>query len=433
MVLKSIKDMVPVLQVISKHVDNHLNNNDKLNLSLIANQVKKLCQDDVSIAVDVVKVKPHLQSFVMCVYPDPDELERLAIPLVKSINEDKFDQFVELWTKGIRKWKITIDSRVITKGSPICVDNGDQFVAILCHELGHVIDTHPVRLVYNYRFCKARLDLYNKALMDKSVIAMLHLPMFVCIDGLRIVVKNATGQLKEISADSHIPIEYRPAFVEYIERHIMTNPSTASGVVVTEEEFDNEQKKGVMFTVECIRLMKQRRNIIKTQLEIHYKLSQVSYVKDICKKVINSISGEDPDTGKVNLKKEALIEKRITDACEEAVKEAANALALLEMKVSMRDIMVIYADAQSIHTAEDKAYVIDNIFDYIEALEKQKKKILRKMDEKTPQTKKVEATKDIDEKLKKLNEILTEVMNTKVEHAGRQYGLYVQYPEGYEG
>ena len=29
--------------------------------------------------------------------------------------------------------------------------------------------------------------------------------------------------------------------------------------------------------------------------------------------------------------------------------------------------------------------------------------------------------------------ILTEVMNTKVEHAGRQYGLYVQYPEGYEG
>ena len=150
MVLKSIKDMVPVLNMISKHVDNHLNNDERLNLSFISNQMKKLCDDDVTFSIKVVKLKPSARTFIMCVYPDPDELEKAATPLMKSINEGKFDQFITVWSKGIKKWCIEIDSRLITKGNPICVDNGDQFVAILSHELGHIIDTHPTHLIYNY-------------------------------------------------------------------------------------------------------------------------------------------------------------------------------------------------------------------------------------------------------------------------------------------
>ena len=434
MVLKSIKDMVPVLNMISKHVDNHLNNDERLNLSFISNQMKKLCDDDVTFSIKVVKLKPSARTFIMCIYPDPDELEKAATPLMKSINEGKFDQFITVWSKGIKKWCIEIDSRLITKGNPICVDNGDQFVAILSHELGHIIDTHPTHLIYNYRMNRARIGMYQKMLSNKASVAVLFLPMFVCIDGLRVVVSKPTGQLKEISADSHIPIEYRPAFVSYIENHIMTNPTTASGIIVTEEEFDNEQKKGVMFTAECIRLMKQRRNIIKTQLEIQYNLSNNSYFKDVCRRVISGISGTNPDTGEVNMSKEAIVDRACANDDAEAVKEAAHALALLEMNVTMRDIMVVAADAQSIRSVEDKTYVINNIFDYMEALEKQRKKIISKMDSKNLQSKKSEATKDIDEKIKKLNDILTDVMNTKVDYYNNNhYGLFVKYPDGYEG
>ena len=96
--------------------------------------------------------------------------------------------------------------------------------------------------------------------------------------------------------------------------------------------------------------------------------------------------------------------------------------------------MVVAADAQSIRSVEDKTYVINNIFDYMEALEKQRKKIISKMDSKNLQSKKSEATKDIDEKIKKLNDILTDVMNTKVDYYNNNhYGLFVKYPDGYEG
>ena len=434
MLLKSIKDMVPVLDVISKHIDDHLNNNERINLGFISKQMSHLCEDDAQFSLKIVKLKPNHRTFVMCVYPDPEELEKLATPLVKAISEDKIDNFMNLWTKGIRKWCIEIDSRLVTKGNPICVDNGDQFVGILSHELGHIIDTHPIHLAYNYKMHQAKLGMYTKMLSNKPSVSMLFLPMFVCINGLRIVVSKPIGQLREISADSHIPIEYRPAFISYVENHIMTNPTTASGIVVTNEEFDNEQSKGVIFSAQCIRMMKQRRDILKTQLEIQYKLSANSYFKDVCKKVISSVSGKDPDTGEVNMRKEAIIDRAYSVDDAEAVKEATAALALLEMNVSSRDIMIVAADAQSIRSIDDKTYVINNIFDYMEALEKQRNKILSKLDSRLPQSKKSEATKDIDDKIKRLNDILTEVMNTKVDYyRNNHYGVFVQYPDGYEG
>ena len=49
---------------------------------------------------------------------------------------------------------IAVDFRLLTKGQSICVDDGNQFVAILCHELGHVTFENPKRLLENYMIVK---------------------------------------------------------------------------------------------------------------------------------------------------------------------------------------------------------------------------------------------------------------------------------------
>ena len=77
MVLKSIKDMVPVLNMISKHVDNHLNNDERLNLSFISNQMKKLCDElGMRFYVSDAHFKESCNNSCCCALPEDWEYSR---------------------------------------------------------------------------------------------------------------------------------------------------------------------------------------------------------------------------------------------------------------------------------------------------------------------------------------------------------------------
>lgn len=429
MKLKSKEVVSQALGIIRDHVDDHLQDKCSINPGLIGNQIKNIFADTVLFTVRIVHMENVTKPFIMCVYPDVTELERKSSSLVTALNNSKEDarEFVSIWS-DIVKWNIEIDSRLLDKGDRICVDNGSQFVAILCHEIGHVLDTHPSHLYYNYRMNRAKLSFYEKMLSNKPTMAKLFLPMFVCIGGLRIIVNKPISQSKEIKADYLIPAEYKPYMVEYVDRHIIHNPKVSSDVIKTNEEFDAEQSTGVTFTAECIRLMTQRRNILKAQLLAQYRLSPNGYYKEICKTVIKAVSGMNPDTGKDDIVKEKRIESKVKDDMEASVKESV----LLEAaNVDDRAIILLKVNADSITTTADKQFVINTVFDYLNILNKKREKILSKTKETDP--KKLAAlTKAEDDKIKMLNQILSDVMDKKVTEY-EHYGLFVKYPEGYEG
>ena len=423
--LKSENEVLSHLSIIRDHIDEHLKDNCSINTGLIANQLMGMCTDNTKFVVRVTKVDPKKRPFIMCVYPDVDELSERAEGLLVAINKD-YNGFLSAW-QSIRNWVIEIDSRIITRGNPICVDNGSQFVAILCHEIDHILYTHPIHLVYNYKMNRAKINYLQKAMSEKAVMAKLFLPMFVCIEGLRIIVRKPISQADEIRADLKVPNEYKPYMVEYTERHIIPNDFN---LIATYEEFDAEQAKAVTFSHECVRLMTQRKSILKIQLEAQYKLSPNGYFKDVCKKVLTSISGLNPDTGKTDPVKESRIYKKM-DAALEGL-EAQVEAALESRNIEDRDIIILQADADSISSSLDKTYVINTAFDYMDILNKRRNKILSKTKE-TDQKKLDALTKAEDQKIAQLNNIINDVMTKKVTYYGDHYGVFVKYPEGYEG
>lgn len=371
----------------------------------------------------IIKVKSH-KPFIMCVYPDVEDLENRSSVLIKALNDGNLEAFMTTWNT-IPNWTIEVDSRLFDPTSSIHLDNGGQYVAILCHELGHVMNTHPAMLSHNYRKNKVAYKMYEKVFLKKPFISLLFLPMFVCVSGLRIVIQKPSHDINEIAADMRVPDEYKSHLMDYIQFHILNRPN--SGVVVTGEEYSNEQDRGIEFTRSCISLMHKRRHVIKAQLATQYKVSDSPYFKKVCNTTSKVVSKIGIDTDKRDLTGDRYIEESFNRVHDEVVKECYSVLEA--MSVSERDIVMIQVDIENMRTPEDKSYVLNTIFDFIESLEHRKSKAAKKYKDvdKIP----VDATLEL--RLKQLRELQKKAMDTPVSQYGNHYGVFVRYPEGYEG
>lgn len=383
----------------------------------------RITSGKMSFKTSIIRVKTS-KPFIMCVYPSVQDLEDYAPKLISCLNNGNVTEFVDTWN-SIPNWNIEVDSRLFDPMSSIHLDNGAQYVAILCHELGHVMNTHPAAMAMNYNKNKVTYSVYEKLFMDKPFISLLFLPMFVCISGFRIVIGKPSHDIDEISADMRVPDEYKPHLMDYIQFHILNQAN--SGVVVTGEEFSTEQDQGIQFTRSCLSLMKKRRHIIKAQLATQHKVSDSPYYKEICSTTAKIVTKAKLDSDKRELTGDKYLVEAFERVDMEVTKEA---YAILEgISVSERDIVLLQVDIENMRTPEDKSQVLNTIFDYIESLEHRKAKAAKKFKDvdKIP----VDATLEL--RMKQLRELQKKAMDTPVSQYGNHYGVFVRYPEGYEG
>lgn len=424
-----LEENIKYLDMIRDKVDASIRKgySERVSEAFIANNLSRACADGKTFTVKYIHMKKHENTFIMRVYPDIDELKAMAKPLMEKLNGG---DFVSIWS-NITKWHIEIDDRILTKGTNIAVDNGSQFVAILCHEVGHTLNAFPAKLVMNYRFNKATASILDKALMSTfgRIIFILCLPMFVCINGFRIIISRPGATLNEMSADLRVPDKYKPYLIDYTNNHIIPNPM-APGIVVTVQDYDNEQKKGIEFSRSCINLMKQRAAVLKIHLATFGKLSSSPYLAQMSNMMVSELGGcGEYENAVESYKAMELFNREYDMAVAEAKKMS---LACEQRIVSERDIMLLQCDIDAMETVDDKTYVLNTIFDYIESLEKNKEKAIKKIKDskKVPDTSKL-----FDDKIKQLNDMKTEVMKRKISSYtnGNEYAVYVKYPKGYEG
>ena len=377
----------------------------------------------MSFNTSIINVKSP-RPFIMCVYPSVKELEDYSPRLIKLLNKGDVNGFVDEWGR-IRSWNIEVDSRLFDPTSSIHLDNGAQYVGILCHEIGHVMNTHPSMLTMNYQKHKVTYSVYEKIFLNNPLITLLFLPMFVCVAGFRIVVSKPKRDIDEIAADMRVPDEYKPHLMEYMQYHILNKPN--SGVVVTNEEFSNEQDTGIQFTRSCLSLMNKRRHIIKAQLATQRKISESPYFKEVCNATAKVVTKVDLDSDKRDLTGDRYIEESFNRVHEQVLAEA---ITVLEGSIpTERDIVLLQVDIENMRTPEDKSVVLNNLFDYIEALEYKKAKTAKKYKD----VDKIPADATIELKLKQLRDMQKKIMDTPVSQYGNHYGVFVRYPQGYEG
>ena len=392
-----------------------------LSSNYIAEKLSRAVGNGTEFVVNYIDMKDDKTSFIMACYPDLDELDTKLSDLIKSLGDDaKPHEIYQVWN-NIKKWNIEIDDRVLTTGTHITVDNGSEFVAVLCHEIGHVMNTFPGVLRHNYRVDKATAGLVHKALMTKpgKIIASLCLPMFVCVNGLRIVVKSPSRQINEIRADMMVPDEYKPYLVSYAENHILKYPM-ANNSVKTNTEYDNEIKQGVEFSKGCVSLMSKRVAVLKHHISVFGKINSSPYVRKVGEYLDNNVT---PD----NIIKKNAVQEMFNRELSNAQSQAN--VVMETTNVSDRDLLLLQCDIDSIKTMDDKIYVLNTIFDYLEICEKQKQKAIKKYKNPLDIPDKVVN----DPRIKTLQQMKTQVTELKIDDRDGVYSLYVKYPKGYEG
>ena len=432
------------LDAIRDSVDDYLASKTN-NISKVVDTLKmampRVTRPAISVTVDIIEPERN-KAFIMSIYPDIEELDRASSSIFEKLNQPyhapsdpmknvtilENDTILRTWS-SIKKWHIEIDKRILSKHDRLCVSNGSEFVALLCHELGHVHITNPLSLIHNYRMCRAKMNAVEQLAMSKLPINIRKflLTAFVHTLSFRIVIlDNLNNSLTEIKADKFVPEQYRPFLVSYMEDHILNSPER-NDIVVNATDFDKEQQTAINFSKDTIELMRTRHGVLKTRILAQYKLTPSRYLKNLCQYIANhSLGIKDVNNPSESVIYESMVINRFNDAYDRVLVEVKSAAK--QSRVSDRDIMILMVEKDSIETPEDKMYVINTIYDFIDIITSEIDKKCKKHPSLDYNT---EVSKD--NRLRMLNDLRTEVMAKKVTRNGEQYGLFVKYPEGYEG
>lgn len=382
-----------------------------------------------SFHVELVEITTSVDPFIMRVFPDWIELNNKSEELFTAMNNGKAQEFFKAYD-GIRTFHIEIDERLLTKGQSLCVDDGNQFVGILCHEIGHVTFGNNLSLLSTYMECKQIYDKSAAMMMNKNpLVRKLCLPMFLASSSFKLVLKKATSTMpEEIMADSYVPDEYKGDLIAYFDNHVMNNPDKGK-FLMSDEEYKSKQKTTCVFSRNIISNVKKRRKIMKSAFKAQYDTEDSPYLKKFVAWLGKDALGYDAETGITN----EVYENSVLRCFELDNAACNNKAAILQEQadVTPRDISVLMVQVDDIQTSEQKLFCVHTIYDYMEILNAKKEKVLKKHKGNVEEAKRY--TAGYDQQLDQLNTILKRVMSIDVSDNGKQYGLFIRYPKGYEG
>lgn len=365
--------------------------------------------------------------FIMSITPDISELYEKSEKISELLNDPKTHNMdmVKAWA-DIDQWYLEIDTRILKKNDRLCVDDGAQFVSLLCHEIGHVMMENPLRLFYNYKAKSLDFSTMEKLMLSNSkIVRAIMLPMYTHTLQFMIVVKGKHDSKKcEVAADMFVPDEYKGSLVVYMNNHLLTTPDS-SKLVVDEVDFDKEQSLGISLSKESIEMLKDRRDLLNKQIQNQYNSQDNgTFHKKLMMFIGRNLTGYNPDDDMYITGLKTMMENAYSREYTETSSRAEKVL-MEAAKITTRDLDILEIQAEDIHTPEDKMYMIHKVYDYIEAIDAET-------------VKKAKTVKDIptkikDSRLDRLNAIRTKILATKVSNTGDKYGIFVKYPDGYEG
>ena len=380
--------------------------------------------------ISVIWVDKPMHPFLMAIYPSTNELYEKSEELSNIMSNPKTNnmEFVKKWSE-ITNWSILIESRLLTKGDRFCVDSGAEFIALLYHEVGHVFTESPMRLISNYKLAMLNFNMMEKMILTKSKIArLLLMPMFVGTLTFSIILGESTkdATAKEIAADMYVPSDYRGALLAYIDNHILNSPESKR-ILVQKEDFDNAQNVTIEFSRSSIEMLRTRRDMLARAIQSQYhNPTSLPYHKELMKFIGRGLLGYSPDDDRYLSASMQAATENAFNRDYKIVNESAHRAVLEAAKITDRELDVLQVQIQDISTPEDKMYFIHKVYDYIEAIGSEDKKLFEKR-KSIPETLAIK-----DNRLERLSNMRKEILSKDVSSHDR-FGLYIKYPAGYEG
>ena len=437
------KSEVARLKIIADEVDMVLRSRNSITIangSLTKTLERHLPHLTMGKDIEVIWDTTHpVEPYIMAMYPDQEELHKKSKELfdllvdadgVKTKTPSKsipYDKYTEKWCE-IQRWQLYIDIRLIDTRSSLSVTSGDQFSAILAHEIGHVMNGDPFELIRTYRETLYQQSKLERMLLSNNFfVRKIALPVFISTLHFRIVLNRPDSVAEELSADGYIPQEFRGAMIDYVTNRLLKT-TAGSRLVISKEEDKADHTTAIRYHRGTIALLVKRRDILKRRLDAQYNSPATinPYLKKLVKFCAAGVTGFKPEDATENPIEEASFANAVIKSNERITMEA---MALLEsVKVTDRDITMLEIDIDNIKTVDDKMWCIQTIYDYIEYIEKEQAK-------KYKSYKGAALPKELtrDPRIERLWKLRNKVTDIKISDSSQSYGVFVQYPKGYEG
>lgn len=374
---------------------------------------------DINFTINIVNNDTR-EFFGMSIYPNKNQIEKIIDAIVNK--KSSTDVVIDLWQKT-DDWVLEIDSILLYDKNLNA--NPAEIVAVLLHEIGHVIYSNSipqrVNRILRYKMMHANLALKKLISWPKAQ----KIIQLVFVDACSSKNFRYTNLKTERVADQFVEkMGYGENLNNFIDKLVATQGNRL--VNRTEEQVDQDVTATVNWTFVNIAELEFRRSNLRTTLQTELLKNPSRFVRDIVYDIRNTFFGkgesENPYT-------DAVREQYLTNEFNVIVKEGL--LSIFDKngkvkKITQADIDILSVEVGRIENEDDKIYVLDLIYDKLSVINAALDLI------KNGQKEKVPVSKDTLESFKAQLERMR-IMALETPIKPKQYGVFIKYPKGYEG
>jgi len=372
--------------------------------------------------------------FGMNIFPSVSTMDIL----VESIIEKKSstEEIVKLWQNN-DVWYIEIDSILLydTKLNA----NPSEIVAVLLHEIGHIVydNTIPRRLNKILRFKLMKLNYQMKALVaNKKIRKLFNLAILESCTTKSFAFTNTNT---ERHADKFvIKYGYGNELDEFIGKLIQSQGNSL--INREDKEVEKEIEIIVNWTVLNIKELEFRKKVLRNSLKVEMLKTPSDLTKRVVQDIHASFFGESTDKYREllseqysrvpqdvysQMKYEQILMNDVNKILKEASVGLFDKLGKVK-KVSQSDIDILEVDIGNIQNTDDKIYLLDRLYVLLDQINTALDLIEMGKSNRVSQSK--STLMNMKDQLLKLRE---QIMAMKI--IDKEYGVFIRYPKGYQG
>lgn len=388
------------------------------NLKLIESSIKR--EFGVSVKVSIIDNKR--QFFGMCVYPSPDEINKLTRMLLEAnaTMADVERLHVECISKG--EHVVEIDSRLLYDHN-INASAG-EITAILLHEIGHILTSNNV--VCRFERAKEYIFIKFDNRTRKLVKVLPMMSTLFNIVTLQIFSNHFNVNLmKEKHADElALKMGYGPELVDVLGKLIANGHGERVRRSCKDEDKDIELT--IDWLIVNIKELEYRKDRLKKSLKTIKMTTPSPYLAERIGDLTDHVFKKDKEklVEKVEVINEAFILSKMHGEKSKAPSGALDSSGKVK-KLLPKDLAIYRAEIERVNTVDDKIFLLERLYDLLDIAEYAKLTIH------TDPRRVMQSEQTIDLYIEQIHQLIKEVNSRQI---GRtKYGLFIKYPADYEG
>lgn len=388
------------------------------NLRMIESAIKR--EFDVNIKISIINNKR--QFFGMCVYPSPDEINKLTTMLLETNVKmaDVERVHIECVTKG--EHIVEIDS-ILLYDHNLNASAG-EVTAILLHEIGHILTSNNIvcRFERAKEYITIKFD--NKTRKLVPIIPMI--TTLFNIVTLQIFSNHFNiGLTKEKHADElALKMGYGQELADILGKLIANGQGERVRRSVRDEDKDIEIT--IDWLIVNIKELEYRKDRLKRSLKTIKMTTPSPYLAKRLGELTDKVFKKDKETmvEKVEVINEAFIISKLKDDKIKAPVGAVDRSGRVK-KLLPRDLAIYRAELERVNTVDDKIFLLERLYDLLDIAEYAKQMV------QIDPRKVGQSEQTIDLYIKSLHELISETSARNISRT--KYGLFIKYPADYEG